>query len=424
MRFGVARDLITPPFKMNMAGYGTRRDHPFEAIHDDLYVKALTLDDGSSRALLITYDALFHDRWFNDQLAEYVRDKYGVPPEQLVISWTHSHAGPATAAYDPGQESAEYEDFLWQRTLACVDRAFMNDFEGSLSVGSATGEWNLSRRKLVNGHYQNAPNYDGDRDTTLDILSLQDAEGLQRAVLLAWSCHPVGLGGQFSLSGEFPGRLCQLLEAQMYGTQCLFFQSAGGDSRPRIAARGDTWQACSFADIDEMSTSMAQAAQQAMRSTCLQPVELSLAGSSFVVNLDTETYPREYFEPYAADTSLYSARVWAQQVLDNYDASEPVVPLHCGLVRLGAGVCVAQMGGEVTYELKQVVEAALAPLRVIFIGYTDDCAYIPGDRIIQEGGYEAEGSVVEYCLKGAIKVGVNAKVTEAFQAAAKALGLR
>ena len=79
------------------------------------------------------------------------------------------------------------------------------------------------------------------------------------------------------------------------------------------------------------------------------------------------------------------------------------------------------MGGEVTHEVKQVVAAAIAPSSVIFIGYTDDCAYIPGDRIIAEGGYEAEGSLVEYCLKGPIKLGVNQKVTEAFQKAAAEL---
>ena len=421
MRFGVARDLITPPFMMNMGGYGTRRNLGFESIHDDLYVKALTLDDGHSRAALLTFDALFHERSFNDRLAAYAQEKYGVPPDQVVVSMTHSHGGPATANYDPGQESPEYEAFLWERTVACLDRAFTNSFEGSLSVGSVEGDWGLSRRKLVNGHYVNAPNHDADRDRKMDILRLHSADGAERAVLLAWSCHPVTMGGQMNLSGEFPGRLCQLVEAAIWGTQCLFFQSAGGDSRPLIAAWGDTWRACSFADVDEMSYSMAQAVQKALRDADFQTVDLNLAGKSFVVNFDTETYPREFFEPYAADESLWSARVWAQKTLDEYDTSEPVVRVHCGLVRLGEGVYVAHMGGEVTYELKQVVQAALAPARVVFIGYTDDCAYLPGDRIIAEGGYEAEGSVVEYCLKGAIKPGVNEKVTTAFQNAAASL---
>lgn len=421
MRFGVARDLITPPFMMNMGGYGTRRDRGFECIHDDLYVKALTLDDGQSKAALLTFDALFHERSFNDRLAAYALERYDMPPSQLVVSWTHTHAGPMTLNYDPGQGSPEYEAFLWERTVACLDRAFMNSFEGSLSVGSVEGDWNLSRRQVVDGKYVNAPNYEAERDRTMDVLCLRSSDGIERAVLLTFSCHPVTLGGQMTLSGEFPGRLCQLVEAAMWGTQCLFFQSAGGDSRPLTAAWGDTWRTCSFEDVDAMSHSMAQAVQYALRTAEFRTVDLSLGGKTFVVNFDTETYPREFFEPYAADTSPSSHAVWAQKTLDEYDTSEPVVPLHCGLIRLGEGIFVAHMGGEVTHEVKQVVEAALAPARVIFIGYTDDCAYIPGDRIIAEGGYEAEGSLVEYCLKGPIKPGVNQKVTEAFQQAAAQL---
>ncbi|MCE5241406.1 hypothetical protein LLH23_23320 [bacterium] len=421
MRFGVARDLITPPFMMNMAGYGTRRDRGFETIHDDLFVRALTLDDGRRRAALLTFDALFHERSFTDRLAAYAREKHGVPPELLVVSWTHSHAGPATADYDPGQESPEYEAFLWERTIACLDRAFLNSFTGRLSVGSVEGDWGMSRRKCVDGKFVNAPNYTADHDRKMDLLRLHSADGAERAVMLVWSCHPVTMGARMNLSGEFPGRLCQLVEAGMYGTQCLFFQSAGGDSRPSIVAAGDTWRTGDFSDVDQMGHAMAEAVQGALRDAPFAPVEFSLAGRSFVVNLDTETYPREFFEPYAANTDATSHRVWAQWTLDHYDTSEPVLPLHCGLIRLGDGLFVAHMGGEVTYEVKQVVAAALAPARVIFIGYTDDCAYIPGDRIIAEGGYEAEGSVVEYCLKGAIKPGVNAKVTEAFQEAARQL---
>lgn len=421
MRFGVARDLMTPPFMMNMGGYGTRRDQGFASIHDDLYVKALTLDDGRSRVALLTFDALFHERSFTERLAAYAQEKHGVPPEQLVVSWTHSHAGPATADYDPGQEQPEYEAFLWERTVACLDRAFVNSFEGRLTVGTVEGDWGMSRRKCVDGKFVNAPNHEADHDRKMDLLRLHSDDGLERAVMLVWSCHPVTMGARMNLSGEFPGRLCQLVEAAMYGTQCLFFQSAGGDSRPSIVAAGDTWRTGDFSDVDQMSRAMAEAVQQAMRDCAFETVDLSLVGRSFVVNLETETYPREFFEPYAADTNPWSHAVWAQKTLAEYDTSEPVLPLHCGLIRLGDGLFVAHMGGEVTYEVKQVVEAALAPARVVFIGYTDHCAYVPGDRIIGEGGYEAEGSVVEYCLKGAIKVGVNQKVTAAFQKAAKEL---
>ena len=54
--------------------------------------------------------------------------------------------------------------------------------------------------------------------------------------------------------------------------------------------------------------------------------------------------------------------------------------------------------------------------KVIFIGYADATAYIPDDRYISEGGYEVDGSVVEYCLKGRFKSGMDRKMIDAFQA--------
>ena len=74
------------------------------------------------------------------------------------------------------------------------------------------------------------------------------------------------------------------------------------------------------------------------------------------------------------------------------------------------------MGGEVCYEVKRILEPLFAPGDLIFVGYADATAYIPSDSIIEEGGYEPEGSVVEMCLKGPIALGVDARVRDAFTA--------
>lgn len=415
MRYGVARDLITPAFAMNMGGYGTRYDNPIGDVHDDLYVKALMLDDGRQKLLLLTYDALFHEHSWNDRVADYAQAKHAIPGDSVVVSWTHNHCGPATADYMPGQESAAYEQFLWERTLSCIDRAMMNTHEGRISYGTVEGDWNVSRRKCVDGHMVMAPNSEADKDRTIAMLRCDDDAGNLRALMLNWSCHPVTMSDVLAYSGEYPGRLCQLLDAALYGAQTLFVQSAGADTRPRITSDGDAFRKCDFHEVDEMARSMAEAVLRALRSDCFEPLDLKLAGAQFTVPLETETYPRSYFEAYASNSQLQCHSIWAQLILEQYDAMEPLLPLHCGLIRLTDDLLLAHMGGEVTYELKQVVQAALAPKRVIFVGYTDDCAYVPGDRIIQEGGYEAEGSVVEYMLKGAIQPGVNAKLTAAFQ---------
>ena len=51
------------------------------------------------------------------------------------------------------------------------------------------------------------------------------------------------------------------------------------------------------------------------------------------------------------------------------------------------------------------------------MGYTDSTAYVPSDKIISEGGYEHEGSIVEYRLKGAFAPGIDKLVVDAIKAA-------
>src|SRR5437763_4487260 len=57
-KIGLARVKITPQQPVFMAGYASR-NKPYESIHDDLYAKALVIEDKSgNRAALVTSDLI------------------------------------------------------------------------------------------------------------------------------------------------------------------------------------------------------------------------------------------------------------------------------------------------------------------------------------------------------------------------------
>jgi len=56
----------------------------------------------------------------------------------------------------------------------------------------------------------------------------------------------------------------------------------------------------------------------------------------------------------------------------------------------------------------------------MFIGYTDACAYLVDDVLLEEGGYEPE-AYLEYRLIGPLKKGVTALYTQGFAEARKKL---
>lgn len=416
MRFGVARDLVTPALPTHMGGYGSLFGQYFTAIHDDLYVKALVLDDGRQKALLMTYDLLMHSFELTERLAAYAGQAHGVPREQVVVSYTHNHAGPAIEGYDPGQSSAEYEAFLFERSRTCIDRAFVNMIEGSACFGTVSGDWNINRRARADGKIVNAPNLAGSKDRELNILCLADFHGECRALLLNYACHPVTLASTLWISSEYPGRLCQLLETRFYGCTALFFQGAGATTRPLVSAAPPSWKRCSFEEVDGMAAAMAISVQNAVAANRLVPFELKLAGGTFVVHLETEVQPKAFFTRLLEQSDRAPhLRERVKTILENYDGTDNTVPVHGGIVRLGDDLCIAWLCGEVCYEVKQEIAKVFAGTRLIFIGYCDGVAYIPDDKLIGEGGYEVDGSVVEFCLKGRFKRGITQKLTDAYR---------
>src|SRR5207249_10961264 len=91
---GVAAKVITPTEPVWMAGYGNRTK-PAEGKLQDLYVKALALEDRAGKKLVVvTSDLLGFPRDLSEAVAKAVRTDTGLSREQLLFSASHTHCGP------------------------------------------------------------------------------------------------------------------------------------------------------------------------------------------------------------------------------------------------------------------------------------------------------------------------------------------
>lgn len=426
MRFGIAKELITPDRLTHMGGYGTFFDKTFMGIHDDLYARALLLDDGCKRILLISVDLLFHDYALTEKVQTYAYESFGVDPEGVFIAYSHTHGGPAIDGYDEeSQLSEEYESFLLERLKCCVNRVMVNTFEGSIEYGAVEGDWNINRRLSVHGHIENRPNPEGNKDDRLQLLKICDRTGKIKVILFNYACHPVTVRDTMYLSGDFPARICHLLEAEYFGSTAIFFQGAGGNSRPKVTAKGGEFVTCTYEEMNDMSLVMTQNIKNALfRNGIFQSFELDLAFRQFRIPLELEPFPKSHIEALVADEAGYPAtRRIATDVLKSYDHMSDEVQLPAGLIRLGKDYYISLLGGEPCVEVMQKLQAALGLEHMLFFGYLDSTAYIPDDTIIIEGGYEADESALEYGLKGGFRIGIDRSIAEAFDLPAKQLGL-
>ena len=91
---GCAKVEITPEKPMVMGGYGNRLDKS-KGTHDPLFARAIYLYDGKKSALIVVCDLVA----VGDDLTEILRaellQKVGVDKANIMISATHTQAGPA-----------------------------------------------------------------------------------------------------------------------------------------------------------------------------------------------------------------------------------------------------------------------------------------------------------------------------------------
>src|SRR5438067_6453663 len=94
-KVGLAQVKITPEKPVFLAGYDARKK-PFERVENDLYAKAVTLDDGQGhRAVLVTSDLIGLAAAVAEPVCERITQKTGLKREQILLNSSHTHTGPA-----------------------------------------------------------------------------------------------------------------------------------------------------------------------------------------------------------------------------------------------------------------------------------------------------------------------------------------
>jgi len=93
---GVAKVMASPKEPIWMAGFGFR-NKVSEGVRQDLYVRALALqDDGGKVAAILTLDLADLDRAMADEIAARCQKRYGIERDRLVLNVSHTHSGPVT----------------------------------------------------------------------------------------------------------------------------------------------------------------------------------------------------------------------------------------------------------------------------------------------------------------------------------------
>jgi hypothetical protein len=247
---GASKRRVTPPLSvpyLTSSGNGTNA--PFQGIHDDLFARALVLDDGHRQLALLSVDAIGYDnavlgkgRDFTRELRRKVAARAGLRPDAIMLAATHAHSAPETIGLTPFREVPGVPEWLenhLQELVEAVVDAWKNRAPARAFAGITQVEGIARYRRIVlkNGKlsvHGALPSPEQvavpwQLDESLNLLWFEREDGAPCAVLMNYTAHPVVAMLLPQVCADYPGAAATLVEQQLPGVVCLFTNGAAGN---------------------------------------------------------------------------------------------------------------------------------------------------------------------------------------------------
>ena len=398
-RAGVARAKITPDLPVWLNGYAART-HPANHVMQDLWAKALALDDGrGGRIVIVTADILFLPRELTDPVAERCRKQFGLKRAQLLFNASHTHSGPAIwprihVSFDLNPQDTEsahqYALKLMGQLVQIVGESLSNLSPAELAYGEGEAGFAVNRRIALLRKLNPGKDFPAPQDHSVPVVRVTAPDGKPIAVLFGYACHNTTLTGEFyEVGGDYAGFAQVALERSHRGAQAMFLELCGGDQNPDPRSRLDL--------AEEHGNELAASVERVLAGS-LRPLNPPLRTAYQTTHLLFAPHTRAMFESEAKSSNAFAVRR-AKLMLEDYDRNKPVrsVPYPVGAIRFGDGLVILALGGEVVVDYSIRAKQEYPKLNLVVAGYSNDVmSYIPSVRILHEGGYEAKDAMVYY----------------------------
>lgn len=413
---GTASVAITPTQATWMAGYASRKK-PSEGKAQDLFAKALALEDAAgARLVIVTLDLVGIPRTLRDAVAKQVQEKHRLPPASLLLNASHTHCGPVVRSggsvlYEMEPEQTrrieQYGVALREKLVALVGKALADLQPARLGYSRARAGFAMNRRLPTAKGYQNSPYPDGPVDHTVPVLRVEGADGKLRAILFGYACHNTTLSF-YQFCGDYAGYAQEYLEQAHPGATALFVAGCGGDQNPY--PRGTL----------ELAKQHGRALANAVEAALLprpRPVRGPLKAIWQEVTLQlVPPSGRDALLELKQSTNPFDQKK-AKLLLDELEKTGRIKATYTypiQVVQFGGDLTLIALAGEVVvdYALRLQRELAGQPLWVA--AYSNDVfGYVPSVRVLKEGGYEGGGAMRYSRLPGPFAPSVEERIVTA-----------
>jgi neutral ceramidase len=209
-RVGAAKVDITP----------TQLPKNSEGILDHSYARAIVIDNGATRAALVSADAGMLGEQVWRTVSQRIEKELDIPAQNLIMNPTHTHSASGGSA-----------DQVFNVIKAAKEKLRPARIGYGTGVSYINVNRNIIDRKT--NKWWEGPNYDGPSDKTVAVIKFETTNGEPIAVYYNYACHAVVTGNTDMLSGDYPGATSRYIEDSFDDKIVAVFSSgAQGDQNP------------------------------------------------------------------------------------------------------------------------------------------------------------------------------------------------
>jgi hypothetical protein len=386
VRAAAAQIEITPPVGVELSGYAARQQ-PSIGLLDPLYARGLYLEQGAERLLWVHADLIGFGQEQARRFRRRVCAELGFQERQVLLSATHTHAGPATVVLrECGLPDVAYLAELDERLLTVARMAAMRPQPATLHF--AEGACDLARDRRPPSELSHV-------DHRLPVWALRREDGSHLAVVANYPMHNVALSARNRLiSADVAGQAAEGARRALPGAPVVLVTNGGcGNLNPPASAEGpDLMQAYGQRLVAAIRGAMEAAVpcEPTMLASALATERLPL------MVLSPDDVEAEHaravaaLDPSLGESWLRAMDRWRAETLALIAHGAPDhVATDVQVVRLGPAT-LAAIGAEVFSRMADELRAILGP-RTYVVGYANgDLGYMPPREVYAEGGYEVD----------------------------------
>ncbi len=396
---GLAKADITPEKPVRMKGYGGRTE-PSTGVLDRLFAKAMAIrGDGGGLGLLVTADLCVMRRPLARSVATRIMEATDLERKQILLNVSHTHASPLVGMsewyrYDLSETQRKrlrsYTERFEKTVAAIAEKAVDRMGPARLRHGEGVASFVMNRREFTGGGVRLGVNPRGYADRAVPVLRVEKG-GELRGLIFGVASHPTTLtGANRKLSGDYAGIAQHAVEKRREGVQAMFVAGCGGSANPY--PRGSVkWARKHGKTLADEVLRVADSG------------DLSAVHGPLRVRLDKADLP---LKPVPSRKRLkrmangpHHRRFNARRMLKALDAGEPLPEVYTAPVavwQFGEDLTLVGLPGEVVGEYVPRLEATIGHRNLWPAAYCNDVfGYLPTARVIEEGGYETKGLIVE-----------------------------